>query len=90
MGTIDEDLWKILAYRLQGRLLQSEIYSNIVVETTDCRGSPQVISLTDWRCDRGVWCAVGNEESVSGMVDEPLLRSRHARHPWRSDARLPS
>ena len=67
MGTIDEDLWKILAYRLQGRLLQSEIYSNIVVETTDCRGSPQVISLTDWRCDRGVWCAVGNEESVSGM-----------------------
>ena len=38
MGAIDVDLWKILAYRLQGTplrghgLLQSEIYSNIVVE----------------------------------------------------------
>ena len=73
MGAIDEDLWKILAYRLQGTplrghgLLQSEIYPNIVVETTDGRSLPQVISRTDWRCNRGVWCAVGDEESVSGM-----------------------
>ncbi len=26
-----------------------------------------MISRTDWRCNRGVWCAVGDEESVSGM-----------------------
>ena len=49
-----------------------------------------MISRTDWRCDRGVWCAVGDEGNVHSMVDELLLHSRHSRHPWRSDARLPS
>jgi hypothetical protein len=30
-------------------------------------GSPQAMEPKDWRSNLGVWCAVGDEESVSGM-----------------------
>ena len=38
MGPIDEDLWEILADRLQGRLLQSEKYSDSVEKALNVWG----------------------------------------------------